>query len=404
MNGEYLIQIILMAVSYYLFSNEFFKFSAEIKGEKVSYRSRFLCFIVIYLWFMTASYLELPLVINWFVFLIILGIEVHVAFSFDFVVSYALSMFCIIMGLATNVFFRSLIAILLKLPLNVFDNTLSTLKMYPIFIGFVVMILLLYVLRRIHFPAQLERMLHYRKSLIFFTWTEIFIYIFLMVQLLAYTQSGNDLGIKTWGIKSSLFSAIVLIITNVYALRVASLHYYMQKQHEIHDRLIQEKKNINNLWALAYTDMLTGINNRQLLNKRLEEYAGYGGSITLAFIDVNGLKIINDQCGHMEGDNYLITVARILLDVADQHNIDLFRYGGDEFVMMSNTLAETDIINLLNNANKLLMADSDSSPYSHSISYGVVHGDCTDYHKLITDADELMYKHKLKHYESMVRA
>lgn len=401
MNKTDVIKIICMAIAYYLFSNEFFKFAAEIKGEKISYQFRFFSFFVIYVWFMIASYLELPLVVNWFIFLIILGLEIHAAFALDYVVSYSLSLFCVIMGLATNVFFRSLISILLNLPLDVFDNTLTTLKAYPIFLGFVVMILILYFLRRIHFTSKLKQLLHYRKSLVFYTWTEICIYLFLMVQLLAYSQSGNELGIKTWGVKSSLFSVIVLIIANIYSLRVASLHYYMQKQHEIHDQLIQEKKDINKLWTLAYTDILTGFNNRQLLDKRLEEYARYGDSITLAFIDVNGLKIINDQCGHMEGDHYLTDVARVLSDVTDGHNIDLFRYGGDEFVMMSNSLSENELVSLLNQVNERL--GSDSTQYSHSISYGVIHGNCTNYRQLISDADERMYQHKLKHYETMAR-
>lgn len=400
MSERDLMQLTLIAVSYFLFSNEFFKFSAEIKKEQVSYGPRFLCFSFIYLWFIFAGYLELPLVLNWFVFLILLGLEVHIVFSFDFIVSYALSMFCIIMGLAANVFFRSLASILIDVPLNVFDNTWSTIKVYPIFFGFMAMVLLLRFLRRIQFPEQLERMLHYKKSLIFYTWTEVFICLFLMIQLLAYMQSGNEMGIKTWGIKSSLFSVIVLVITIVYSLRVASLHHYMYKQHEISDRLIQEKKDINNLWKLAYTDMLTGCNNRQLLDKRLEEYAGYGGSITLAFIDVNGLKIINDQYGHIEGDHYLISISQMLSKVGDGLNIDLFRYGGDEFVMMSNTLNEQDLTELLVQVNQQLA--SDSSLYSRSISYGVVHGDCTDYQKLIADADEKMYQHKIKYYENMV--
>lgn len=402
MNSKDVIQIILMAIAYYMFSNEFFKFSAEIREKKISYKSRFICFLFIYIWFIIASYLELPLVVNWFFFMIILGLELFIVFSFDFVVSYALSMFCVIMGLAANIFFRSLFSIILNLPLTVFDNSLSQLKAYPIFLGFMVMVILLYILRRIHFASQLERMLYYRKSLIFYTWTEIFIYLFLMLQLLAYTQTGNEIGIKMWGIKSSLFSIFVLVIANIYSLRVAELHYYMQKQHEIHDRLIQEKRDINNLWSLAYTDMLTGHNNRQLLDKRLEEYAGYGGSITLAFIDVNGLKVINDQHGHMEGDNYLLSVSRTLSAVIGKLNIDLFRYGGDEFVMMSNTLGIDEITKLLEHANKQLHENSEQ--YPKSISYGVVHGNCTDYHKLIADADNLMYRHKLKHYEHMVRS
>lgn len=402
MDIKNLFPIALIAVSYYLFSNEFFKFAAEIKGERVTYQSRVYCFLFVYVWFVIASYLELPLLINWFIFLILLVLEVHMVFSFDFIVSFAVSMFCAIMGLAVNVFFRSLFSILLGLPLNVFDNALSSLKTYPIFLGFMAMIPLLHTLRRIHFSDKLRRMLEYRKSLIFYTWTEICIYLFLIIQLLAFSQSGDEIGIKAWGIKSSLFSIFVLVISIIYSMRVASLHYYMQKQHKLRDHLIQEKEDINKLWKLAYTDMLTGLSNRQLLDKRLEEYAGYGGVITMAFIDVNGLKAINDQYGHLEGDGYLIGISRILLENTKGHNIDLFRYGGDEFVMISNSMSETEITQLLIRANEQIQTIP--SPYPKSISYGVVHGECADYHALIVRADDLMYRHKIKHYENIARS
>lgn len=401
MTGKDLVQIVLTAVSYFFFSNEFFEFSAEIKEEKISYRSRCVCFVVVYIWFMIASSLELPLVVNWFVFLIILGIEVYKAFSFDLIEAYALSMFCAIMSLAVNIFFRSFVALLLDVPLNFFDNYTSYLKTYPIVLGFIAMVVLLYVLRRGHFTEQLKRLLQYRKSLLFYFWTEIFIYLFLIVQLVAYSQSGNEIGVKMWGIKSALFSGVVLVVTIIYSLRVVSLHYYMQKEHEIRDHLIQDKKDINKLWSLAYTDLLTDCNNRQLLDKRLEEYARYGGSVTLAFIDVNGLKMINDQYGHMEGDKYLVSVAQVLTEVSKKIHADLFRYGGDEFVIMSNTLCEKEITDYLAEANKSL--EKESKEYDRSISYGVAHGDCTEYKKLIIKADEIMYEHKLRHYKKEIR-
>lgn len=401
MSVKDLIEITLTAFSYYFFSNEFFKFSAEIKEKRVSYLSRLLGFLFVYFWFILASYLELPLAANWFIFLLILGLEVCIVFSFDFTTSYTISLFCVIMSLSVNIFFRSLASVIMKVPMNVFDNSLSSLKVYPIFLGFTAMIILFYILRRYQFFIQLKRMLRYRKSLVFYFWTEFFIFLFLIIQLLAFSNSGYETGIKIWGIKSSLFSVIVLVVTIVYSYRVASLHYYMQKQHETRDHLIQEKKDINNLWALAYTDMLTGCNNRHLLNKRLKEYAGYGGSITLAFIDVNGLKIINDRFGHMEGDHYLIRIAKILSEISSGRNIDLFRYGGDEFIMLSDTLSETEFTDLLIQVNQKLKAEA--APYSRSISYGVVHGDCADYPGLIADADHLMYNYKLNHYKTMAR-
>lgn len=403
MNFSNFILIIAVAASYYLFSNEFFKFSAEIKEKRSSHIARFFSFFIIYVWFIFASYLELPLVINWFIFAIMLGFELHFVFSYDFLMSYALSLFCVITSLAVNILFRSLASISLHIPINNFDKTISSVKRYPIFLGFIVMALLLHVLRRIRFTLQLQKMLHYRKSLIFYTWTELFIYLFLIIQLLAFSQSGDTLGIKVWGIKSSCFSVIILIIAIIYSLRVASLHYFMEKQHNIRTQLIREKEDVNKLWSLAFTDMLTGCSNRQLLNKRLEEYAGYGGSITIAFIDINGLKKVNDQYGHLEGDNYLVTVSRLLGETASAKTIDLFRYGGDEFVMISNTLQPAEITALLAKANDSLKSEQ-AAPYIRSISFGVVHGDCTEYKELLDAADGIMYQHKMKHYAATARS
>lgn len=399
---ESLIQISLIAISYYLFSNEFFKFLVEIKKVKISYPVRFLSFFIIFIWFVIAGYTELPLVVNWFVFLVILGLEVRVIFQYDFLIAYTLSMFCVITGLAVNVLFRSFASIILVVPLNLFDKTQSSIKAFPILLGFLFVAFLLIVLRRLQFASKLQKMIQNRESLVFYARTEVFIYLFLMIQLFVFTQSGSAIGIKTWGIKSALFSALILVIAIIYSLRVVALHYYMDKKHEMQRHLIQEKQDINQLWKLAFTDMLTGCSNRQLLEKRLEEYSDYGGNITLAFIDVNGLKIVNDQHGHVEGDRYLISVTEVLVKVIKGLNIDLFRYGGDEFVMMSNTLDEKQISELLFEANEHLQSDKQIA-YKRSISYGVVRGESTDYAQLLAAADDRMYHSKIKHYEEMLR-
>lgn len=399
---EYIFQIFMTAFTYYLFSREFFKFSAKIKTVKPSLIKQVIMFLIVYIWFLFASYLEMPLIINWFVFMIILGLEVHNVFAFDYLVSYALSMFCTINGLAMNIFFRSLISIVTDIPLNAFDKTLNSVRAYPIFLGFIGMVLLLVCLQRFDFASRLKRLLKNRKSLIFYTRIELFIYLFLIIQLLLYSQSDNSIGVKLWGIKSSIFSIIILVITIIYSLRVASLYYYMDKKHEMRNQLLNDKEDIDKYWDLAYTDILTGCGNRQLLDKRLEEYAGYGGNITIAFIDVNGLKNVNDMFGHVEGDKYLVCVAKLLLEITREHNVDLFRYGGDEFVMMSNSLDEHTLTELLNERNTILAYDENKT-YQKSVSFGVVRGESINYSELIKYADEKMYHFKMQHYEDLAR-
>lgn len=399
---ESIFQILMMAITYYLFSREFFKFLSKIKSVKPSLMKQLIMFLIVYVWFLFASYLELPLIINWFVFMIILGLEIRNVFVFDYLVSYALSMFCIINGLAMNIFFRSLISIVSDIPLNVFDKTLNSVRAYPIFLGFIGMVLLLVCLQRFNFASRLKRLLENRKSLIFYTRTELFIYLFLIIQLLLYSQSDNSIGVKLWGIKSSIFSIIILVITIIYSLRVASLYYYMDKKHEMRNQLLNDKEDIDKFWDLAYTDILTGCGNRQLLDKRLEEYSGYGGNITIAFIDINGLKKVNDMFGHAEGDKYLLKIVKVLLEITYEYNVDLFRYGGDEFVMMSNSLNEHTLTELLNERNTIL-ANDENKIYQKSISFGVVRGESINYSELIKYADEKMYHFKMQHYEDLAR-
>lgn len=96
------------------------------------------------------------------------------------------------------------------------------------------------------------------------------------------------------------------------------------------------------LTVLATTDDLTGAYNRrhfiELANAEIARIERYGGKLSLAIMDFDNFKTVNDQYGHLAGDQALILVSKIC-----QTNIretDIFaRYGGDEFVLL---FPETD--------------------------------------------------------------
>ena len=84
-------------------------------------------------------------------------------------------------------------------------------------------------------------------------------------------------------------------------------------------------------------DSLTGVYNRNYLEKRLEEELARarrkGRPFSLVLVDTHGLKTINDRYGHVVGDEALKAVARLFRDnlrVGD----GVARYGGDEFVLL----------------------------------------------------------------------
>jgi len=82
---------------------------------------------------------------------------------------------------------------------------------------------------------------------------------------------------------------------------------------------------------IAAADPLTGIANRRRIDQALEEFAARGRPFCVAMFDLNGFKSINDQLGHLAGDDLLRQFAaelRLVVRSADLAG----RWGGDEFI------------------------------------------------------------------------
>ncbi len=126
---------------------------------------------------------------------------------------------------------------------------------------------------------------------------------------------------------------------------VKHTEFYMQKQidekeerSEKLDMLIElyeKEKERSAAERASNKDNLTGIYNRQKLEKDFEEYMRENPdtSIGMGIIDIDFFKEQNDTYGHIKGDECLKKVARAFLDAAGDDAL-VYRYGGDEFVIM----------------------------------------------------------------------
>lgn len=100
---------------------------------------------------------------------------------------------------------------------------------------------------------------------------------------------------------------------------------------------IERKQAEDSIQFMAHHDMLTGLPNRVMLDERLASAIDAadetGGVATLAFIDLDNFKLVNDSLGHDAGDKLLrIVAARMLACVGPDDSV--VRLGGDEFVVL----------------------------------------------------------------------
>jgi len=95
---------------------------------------------------------------------------------------------------------------------------------------------------------------------------------------------------------------------------------------------------ISSLMKQATTDELTGLLNRrgflEAAEREIEAARLEKRSLTLIYIDLDGLKALNDRCGHDEGDALLIETAALLRRVFRSAD-PVARLGGDEFVVLA---------------------------------------------------------------------
>jgi diguanylate cyclase (GGDEF)-like protein len=100
---------------------------------------------------------------------------------------------------------------------------------------------------------------------------------------------------------------------------------------------IERQRMLQQVRQMAVLDELTGLNNRRgfvLVCQHLCQVANRNGRrLALLFLDLDGLKQINDGCGHAEGDHALVDTAQILVRTFRKADV-LGRLGGDEFVVL----------------------------------------------------------------------
>ncbi|MFH1079868.1 MAG: diguanylate cyclase [Pseudomonadota bacterium] len=166
--------------------------------------------------------------------------------------------------------------------------------------------------------------------------------------------------------------------------------------------ITERKRMEEEIREMSLRDGLTGLYNRRgfviLAEQQLKAASRVKRQMKLTFIDVDGLKWINDNLGHEEGDKALIDTANILRQTFRESDI-IARLGGDEFAILAIDITELNPEAIA----KRLQQNIDecnakqSRRYKLAMSWGTASHDpesLLSLDQLMSSADELMYKQK----------
>lgn len=170
---------------------------------------------------------------------------------------------------------------------------------------------------------------------------------------------------------------------------------------QVVDRRPQRAREVE-LRAMALTDELTGLSNRRGFSVSAEQLLRVarrdGRDVTFLFVDVDGLKGINDRLGHAAGDDAIRMAARIMRGVFRDADA-LGRYGGDEFCVLALTRSVESARELRRRLDAAVAdhAVAEEMPFRLELTVGVVHrpaAEVVSLESLIADADRAMYERR----------
>ena len=150
---------------------------------------------------------------------------------------------------------------------------------------------------------------------------------------------------------------------------------------------------------LAYTDILTGYENRMAFEHKLREcgdIAERGTNVALIICDVNNLKTINDNIGHDAGDTYIQNTADLIFGNLGGKQ-PLYRIGGDEFASVFVGKKESEVLAVMRSLANEKRPAFKTQPFNCACGYALFNKDIDeDLRDTFKRADVAMYMEKKK--------
>jgi len=221
-------------------------------------------------------------------------------------------------------------------------------------------------------------------------WTTVISFLLMFVSVLLAPLFDN-----TWSLTDRLVSLVPLMACMTIASFICiTLLYSSARKNAIISREVKQRKEMQH--ALC-TDAMTGLYNHSEFYNVLEKYQQKNKHLTVAVMDVDYFKQVNDVYGHECGDRVLIEVAKELQEICGEEG-HVSRYGGEEFSVIYEDKSEQEVITILERARTRIHSKKFDFMNGESIGiscgvYEYTGGEMTP-QKIFSMADRAMYQAK----------
>ncbi len=390
--------IILLVVSFIGYHCTLFSYCGYIFNvNKYPWKESIVCgainlsFWLVYIFFVSSNYEAIAILL----YAIILLVATRIVFN-----AKRIQMLFIAVTFTINLFAKRL-AVLATIAIfnhNTVADVLSdlTFSILAAIICFTMSISTISLARRTIPRNSLDTILSDNKNIAFLTTAYSILFGTLFVFFLTLgADVGNRLLLHYAVFGFVVISAFAVFI--VFAYNLAELRI----QTETYKRLIRKNsedlEELKDLEKVAIKDALTYLYTRDYADELIQKMINKEDLFFVAFVDLDGLKAVNDSLGHEEGDFYIKTVAEILQDYFKDDVA--CRYGGDEIVIIGKCNTEDDVTKRLIQSYKAVINIPKlyHKNYNTSISYGVAFKHANEVitaSELIKIADTRMYELK----------
>jgi diguanylate cyclase (GGDEF)-like protein len=181
----------------------------------------------------------------------------------------------------------------------------------------------------------------------------------------------------------------------------ADVQRLIEEISRLRGQVAQLQERVEQLDHLAHQDSLIDLPNRRGFLRELERLIArvsrYDAKAAMLYVDVDGLKTINDSCGHLAGDQALIQVADLMASGVRKSDV-VARIGGDEFGILLENADEPSAHETASRLIELIagcefLHEGKSLPLSVAIGVGMIEASDTA-ESVMARADHEMYRRK----------